>query len=175
MPTSVPGSSRAPLRRANAGFTLLELLVVITVIALSTGLSILALRDSTDSQLEREAARLAALLDAARVESRASGRPITWRPLTVATTGRDNIRRDFVFEPPIPPESMGEDGRSGVPSPWPHQWLAEDTRAEVLGAPRLVLGPEPLIAAQRVRLRLGERQLVVATDGLRPFRVEVQP
>ena len=151
------------------------MLIVITVIALSTGLSILALRDSTDSRLEREAARLAALLDAARVESRASGRAITWRPLNVASADRDRTRRDFVFEPPIPPESMGEDGRAGVASPWPQQWLVEETRAEVVGATRLVLGPEPLIAAQRVRLRLGERQLVLATDGLGPFRVEVRP
>ncbi|NBX96765.1 MAG: type II secretion system protein GspH, partial [Betaproteobacteria bacterium] len=44
-----------------------------------------------------------------------------------------------------------------------------------IGAPRLVLGPEPLIPAQRLRLRLGEQQLVLATDGLGAFRVEDRP
>jgi general secretion pathway protein H len=34
-----------------------------------------------------------------------------------------------------------------------------------------VLGPEPLIPAQRIALGLGDRRLVLATDGLGPFRV----
>ncbi len=33
----------------------------------------------------------------------------------------------------------------------------------------LTLGPEPLIGAQRVRLRQGARQVLVGTDGLQPF------
>jgi general secretion pathway protein H len=151
----------------------LELLVVITVIALATGLSVLALRDSARSQLEQEAARLSALLDAARVESRTTGRPITWRPSSgpqpTAPTGAnpppntragEPVARDFIFEPP------------GTGQEWPSRWLHEGTSAEVIGAPRLVLGPEPLIPAQRVRLRLGQQQLVLATDGLRGFSVE---
>lgn len=177
MPTSVPGSNPAPPSaapaRAQAGFTLLELLVVITVIALATGLSVLALRDSARSQLEQEAARLSALLDAARVESRTTGRLITWRPSSgpqaSSTQGAnpsatpragEPIARDFIFEP-----------ISANPE-WPSRWLHEGTSAEVIGAPRLVLGPEPLIPAQRVRLRLGEQQLVLSTDGLRAFSVE---
>ena len=32
-----------------------------------------------------------------------------------------------------------------------------------------MLGPEPVIGAQSVILRLGDRQLVVSTDGLSPF------
>ena len=53
-------------------------------------------------------------------------------------------------------------------------WLQADTTAEVViptKASNLVLGPEPLIAAQRVVLRLGERELDLATDGLAPFAV----
>ena len=41
--------------------------------------------------------------------------------------------------------------------------------AEPADAPGLVLGPEPLGPPQRLVLRLGERQLVLASNGLRPF------
>ncbi|EER57631.1 general secretion pathway protein H, partial [Acidovorax delafieldii 2AN] len=51
--------------RTARGFTLLELLVVISIMALATAGVSLALRDSGQTQLEREAARLAALLESA--------------------------------------------------------------------------------------------------------------
>jgi general secretion pathway protein H len=53
--------------------------------------------------------------------------------------------------------------------PLPTQWLAEGVSAEVIGARALVLGPEPLIGPQRIVLRLGERNLTLATDGIGPF------
>ncbi len=187
MPTSVPGSKRAAAGRPEAGFTLLELLIVITVIALSTGLSVVALRDSSRAHLEQEATRLAALLDAARVESRVTGRMVTWRPLgpgamvgaqpggwapkpagpstgqappTVTAEGRD-----FLFEPPMGEKGVADDA-------WPTRWLHEGTVAEIQGAPRVVLGPEPLIPPQRIRLRLNDQQLLLVTDGLGGFQVE---
>ena len=64
-------------RTRNAyGFTLLELLVVISIMAIATAGVGLALRDSGQTQLEREGERLAALLDSARARSRASGVPV---------------------------------------------------------------------------------------------------
>lgn len=196
MPTSAPGSRRDCPAHSAAGFTLLELLIVITVIALSTGLSILALRDSSGGRLEQEAARLSALLEAARIESRTSGRMITWRPTAPppsagASENPSALRRDFIFEPPVTPiagtSTRTTTGASGGPinnpnttpksqaaarDAWPTHWLHEGVTAEIIGAPRLVLGPEPIIAAQRLRLRLGEQQLVLSTDGLGAFSVE---
>ncbi|MFM8796018.1 MAG: type II secretion system protein GspH, partial [Betaproteobacteria bacterium] len=55
---------------------------------------------------------------------------------------------------------------------WPTQWLHPGVQAEVIGAPRLVLGPEPLLPPQRVRLRLAGQELVLASDGLGGFRLE---
>jgi general secretion pathway protein H len=48
-------------------------------------------------------------------------------------------------------------------------WLAEGVSAEIIGVRALTLGPEPLIGPQRIVLRLGERNLALATDGLGPF------
>ena len=40
-----------------------------------------------------------------------------------------------------------------------------------MGARAVVLGPEPMIGAQRIVLRLDAQRLVLATDGLGPFVV----
>ena len=207
MQTSDPGSSQGnglagmacglahrsgPGRVRQAGFTLLELLIVIAVIAVASGLTILALRDPAGQQLEQEAARLAALLDAARLESRISGQALTWRPLpapqaaqtagpsgggttpTPAQSSPSTRSPGFQFDPPM--AVMSGATRPGTDAPsvqaWPTQWLHPGVQAEVIGAPRLVLGPEPLIPPQRLRLQLGQQQRVLATDGLGPFRIE---
>jgi general secretion pathway protein H len=53
--------------------TLLELMVVIAIMGLATAGVSLAMRDTAGEQLSREAERLAALLEAGRAASRASG------------------------------------------------------------------------------------------------------
>jgi general secretion pathway protein H len=148
MRTSVPGSEAAAAR-ACAGFTLIELLVVVAIIAIASAGVSFALRDSQATQLEREAQRLAALLESGRAQSRSSGVPVRW----YATAG------GFKFEG-VPPNAL------------PEQWLSDTT--QVLGTATLQLGPEPIIGRQAVVLASSaapDRTLQVATDGLRPFAV----
>lgn len=144
MPISAVGN-----RSSARGFTLLELLVVVAIMAMASAGVAFALRDTSQTLLERDAARLAALLESARAQSRATGMAVRWRP----TAG------GFRFD--------------GIPAgALPDRWLGNDTvtRADAL----LLLGPEPIIGRQAVLLQSVSQpaqQLLVATDGVRPFTV----
>lgn len=141
MRTSAAGTSR--------GFTLLELMVVVAIMAMATAGVSLAMRDTSQSQLERDAQRLAALLETARAHSRMSANTVLWRPTP----------NGFVFE--------------GLPtSALPTTWLGDDVVANNTAA--VALGPEPIIGPQRIRLTsLSQpaRSLSIVTDGVRPFKV----
>ena len=77
----MPTAAHAPRHAATPrGFTLIELMLVVAIIAIATGLASLALRDPAASRLEREGVRLAALLEAARSEARAGGFAVVWLP-----------------------------------------------------------------------------------------------
>ncbi len=155
-------------RRGNQGaFTLIELLLVLAIVAISVGVVSLALRDSAATKLEEEAARLTALLDMARAEARAAGVTVRWVPrLPAATPGTPGAEVDDAIQFRF----------VGLPSsqPMPTRWLDKGTRAQVLlGAGNtLLLGPEAILPPQRVLLSLGERRLVLASDGLSAFEVE---
>lgn len=137
------------------GFTLVELMVVLAIIALGTALTTLALPDSGRDALARDAERLAALLESARARSRVTGVPVRWR------TRGDG----FVFEG-LP---------ASIPA-MPNNWLDANTVA--VGNTPVLLGPDPIIGAQAIILRRqgsNTAPLRVATDGLRPFGVEISP
>ncbi len=135
--------------RTAGGFTLLELLLVVAIIAVASAGVSFALRDSSQTQLEREAVRLAALFESARSRSMASGVPVRWR---TTETG-------FVFDG-VPADSL------------PQGWLSTDVTTAT--AVQVTLGPEPIIAPQSVRLvsiSQAGRFMTVTTDGVRPFSV----
>jgi len=154
MQTSAAGS-----RTTHRGFTLLELLVVLVIVALvSVGVGF-SMRDASQVQLDREAERLAALLESARARSQVSGVPVRWR----AQAG------GFRFEGLAATEL-------------PQQWLDPDTRAVNPADPAqeatLLLGPEPIIGPQSVVLTSrsqSDRRVRLATDGVRPFAMAMTP
>jgi len=149
------------------GLTLLELLVVLAIIAISTAGVALAIRDSAQTQIEREAQRLIAKLEAARVQSRAQGISLIWR---VTDSG-------FVLETPL----LGADfAAQNV------EWLTVGISAEISanvstanGTRNIALGPEPIISPASITLSLASDatptskgkplRLRIETDGLGPF------
>ena len=162
MPTSAAGSEgrsgcrmkprprpHPGLSNWQRGFTLIEILVVLAIVALGTGALVWALRDSASQQLDEEAQRLSALLEAGRAHSRTSGVALRWRS---SDTG-------FVIETlPL-----------GLAPVQTHAWLYPQTRASVS---TLWLGPEPILPPQSLVLTQGDGSrgsVRVASDGLRAF------
>ena len=144
-----PGAA-SPTWKYRRGFTLLELLVVLAIVAMATAGVTLVLRDSTDSALEREAQRLVALFESARAQSRASGVVVHWH----TTPG------GFLFEG-LPADAL------------PTRWLTEGMT--VRGNPSVLLGPEPIVGAQAIEVvnsQQPQRVIRIATNGLRPFAVQ---
>ena len=137
------------------GLTLLELLVVLAIIAISSAGVALAMRDNAQNQLERDAQRLIAKLEAARVQSRAQGLPIVWR----ATNS------GFIIETPV----VGS-GFVAQRDDWLSAGMSADMKA-------ITLGPEPIIPPVTITLSNSNvqtsdaklMQLRIGTDGLQPF------
>jgi general secretion pathway protein H len=169
-PTSGLGNERfaahavMPNRRAAAsGFTLIEIMVVMAIVGIAMAVVSLALRDPAATRLEREAVRLAALLEMARAESRASGMPVLWVPGSASLPGAPSkeTAADFQF--------LGLSANSGLAT----RWLEPEVRVQMPGqgerAKVLRLGPEAIIDAQQVVLSLGQQSIVVSTSGLTEF------
>ena len=145
------GPNAAP-RGGQRGLTLLEVLVVLSIAARATAMAALALRDQGEQALQREGERLIALLEGQRAWSRSSGQAVRWVP----------VEGGFVFQGRAPTRPAERWLSQGVQVQWP------PTSAERA----LVLGPEPILAAQSVVLKLREQELRLSTNGLAPFQVQ---
>ena len=162
MPTSAAGNKPALALRTRAsdrasrtpgGFSLIELIVVVALIAVASAGVTLSMRDSAADALERDAQRLAAVLESARAQSRANGALVTWQ------THTGGFLLQGLFRPQVA-----------------QSWLSDHTRVQP-GAP-VVLGPEPLIPAQSIGLTSTTSTSPawwVVSDGLRPFQAQRTP
>ncbi len=147
------------------GLTLLELMVVLLIIGFATAGVTLALRDSSQTQLEREAQRLIAVLEATRVQSRTSGQTMVWQPTA----------EGFVIG--TLPRAANEPVSKEI-------WLEANTQVSIDVPPNaagtgVVLGPEPILSPIQISLRIVNEKasttlqntLRIGTNGLKPFEV----
>ncbi len=181
MPTSAPGSRVLQRRQGSPslgwaalrrGFTLLELLVILAIVAVSVGIATVALRDGTATALERDAVRLAALLEMARAESRVTGTVVRWVPGN--GQGRGPAQANQAGAAGAASEDFRFIGLSALQT-LPTRWLDGRVTARVLGGATVLLGPEAIVPAQRVVLSLEDQRLELATDGLAPFAISTSP
>jgi general secretion pathway protein H len=158
------------------GLTLLELLVVLAIIGIAmVGVS-LSMRDSSQTQVEREAQRLVAVLEATRVQSRTSGIALIWQPTP----------EGFVIRSTLAPNTSLGNNATQPPTARTEAWLTAGTQATIntTGTPTalpvngVVLGPEPILAPTRITLKLTPpnsasppAMLNIGTDGRQPFQV----
>lgn len=173
------------------GLTLLELLVVLAIIGFAMAGVSLSLRDSSQTQIEREAQRLVAVLEAARAQSRTSGIALIWQPTP----------EGFVIRPALAPNAAQGNNTAITAAPSnaantiasrTETWLTAGTQAAVSTASAsssalanntaptnlVVLGPEPILTPARITLSVtaasnakDSPSLIIGTDGLQPFRV----
>ena len=150
------------------GFTLLELLVVLAIVAMASAGVGFAMRDSGQARLEREAQRLVALLESARARSQALGTPLRWR-VTVSGFRFEGATQETA-EQALPEQWLDADTRASIEPPG--NSVPAATRPSPANADTLLLGPEPIIEPQAVLLSSVSRpqqHVRIATDGLRPF------
>ena len=134
------------------GFTLVELMVVLSLVALISGLVAISARPSPQQQLAREGERLALWLEAVRSQSRGLGRAVQVR---VDPTGARTLDG-------APDSLKGER----------LDWLYSDTWP--VAVTTLTLGPEPILPSQQLELsqREGRGRVRVGTRGLGPWTAQ---
>lgn len=135
--------------RQCAGFTLLELLLVLAIIAIGSTAVTLSLRDSPQTRLQMEAERLIAVLEASRADARASNTALRWHA------------DDKGFEVHTLPSS----GKALHAMAWQFKGT-EASPTDVL------ISAEPIQARTSVTLRHGSgTSLKIGTDGAAAYKV----
>jgi general secretion pathway protein H len=138
------------------GYTLLETLVAVCMVGVLSSMVMMAAWPTEGARLDKEARRLAALLELAIVESRASGQAIAWSP----------EGRGYTFW------RKGDDGnwaRFPETSVYRQRSFGGDTG---VGGERVVLSPHGLQTPLEATIRSGGTQFVLRSEAL--GRVSVQ-
>jgi general secretion pathway protein H len=149
----------ATMRRAS-GFTLLEVVVVVVILAVLMSLATVRLAPDSRQSLREEATRLAAVLGHAHDEAIATGAAFAWQP---DANGYRFVRRDpdRVWRAVDRDAALrGRTFTTGV------QLAAVETPARTTNAtPAIVILPNGTSGPFRITLALDEHRMRVTSDG----------
>jgi len=158
---SVPGKSKASQR----GFTLIELLVVLVIVGVTLGLTAISVAPSQAKAMQKDAQRIALLLQLARDEAIVRNRPVAFE------AGPDSyrflVRNDKTWEP-LPQDDMLRER----PFDLAPVTLLLDPPTNVPGNMRIVFGREPVDRPFALILASGDLRATIRADGVGHFTVD---
>lgn len=163
LPAAAP-SCRRPRRRA-AGFTLLELLVVLVIVGILLGAVALNASPGDRQLLQNEAQRVALLLQLARDEAIVRNRPIAFEADDYRY--RFLVRQGEGWQPLAGDALLREREFRSAPLVLVLTPAATDQRPL-----RIVFGREPVDKAFVLTLSLGRQAATIRADGIGHFTVE---
>lgn len=131
------------------GYTLIELLVALTVLAIAAGVVALSLPSGEERRVREEAARLGALFRIAQDQARVAGRTLVW----------EADLQGYAFRPLDPEAARDWHDETLRARSWPF-------RVERLEAARIIFTREPMLEPASVRIATGSRQVLIALDAL---------
>ena len=150
--------------RRNAGFTLLEMLVVLVIAGLLVSLASLQLTRNPRTDLNEEAQRLALLFESAGDEAQVRARPIAWQPIDGGY--RFDIRTEDGWRPlrdELLRQRRWEGGVTGVSI----QFLDSDKTAG-----RLVFGTEAIDSPMEITLFSAVGRVTIVGSGNGRYQVQ---
>lgn len=157
----------APDRRAtSAGFTLVELLVVLVIIGITLGLASLNAIPSPKQDLQQEAKRIALLLQLARDEAIVRNRQVAFEANSEGY--RFVVRNDTGWEPVTRDDLLRERTFRGAPL----QLVLEPSMRSDPGTVRITFGREPVDKPFVLTLASRGNAVAVRADGVGHFTVE---
>ncbi|QJD99803.1 prepilin-type N-terminal cleavage/methylation domain-containing protein [Massilia forsythiae] len=162
-----PGTATsAAARRDTAGFTLVEIMVVMVIIGITVGMVSLNVIPSPRQDLQDEARRLSLLLQLARDEAIVRNRPVTFE--ANGERYRFLVRNETRWEPLPGDDMLRERPFRNAPV----SLLLEPSSAGTANPLRITFGREPVDKPFLLTLASGNYHVAVRADGVGHFTVE---